>query len=238
ASPELLAADVDDPHGLQALLEPIDIRSWICVPLVARGRTLGAISFVCAGPGRRYDADDCGLAEELARHAAIAVDNSLLFEAERDARRATEEVARQITLLQGLTAALSEALTAEQVAEVVVDRGVESLGAVAGIVALVTGDGERLEIVRSVGYPQELLDRWGTFSIDGAFPLSEAVRTAEPVLLENVPARAERFPGLGPAKPDVADHAVACVPLVLEGKAMGGLVLSFGGPRRFGERDR
>ena len=86
------------------------IRSWICVPLVARGRTLGAISFVCAGPGRHYDDDDLRLAEELARHAAIAVDNSLLFEAERDARRATEEVARQITLLQGLTAALSEAL--------------------------------------------------------------------------------------------------------------------------------
>jgi PAS domain S-box-containing protein len=238
ASPELLAADVDDPHGLQSLLEPIDIRSWICVPLVARGRTLGAISFVCAGPGRHYDADDLRLAEELARHAAIAVDNSLLYEAERDARRATEEVARQVTLLQSLTAALSEALTTEKVAEVVVDRGVESLGAVAGMVALLTDHGKQLEIVRSVGYRQELLDKWRTFSVAGAYPLSEAVRTGEPILLENVPARTERFPGLGPAGPDVPDHAVACVPLVLEGRAVGGLVLSFGEPRPFGERDR
>jgi PAS domain S-box-containing protein len=238
ATPELLAADVDDPHGLQALLEPIDIRSWICVPLVARGRTLGAISFLCAGPGRRYDADDLGLAEELARHAAIAVDNSLLYEAERDARRATEEVARQITLLQGLTAALSETLTMEQVAEVVVDRGVEALGARAGIVALVSEDGTSLEIVRSVGYPRDLLDRWRSFPIDGAFPLSEAVRTGQPVLLENVPARTERFSVLGPAAPGTPNHAMACVPLLLEGRAMGGLVLSFGEPREFGERDR
>src|SRR5436190_19465717 len=74
--------------------------------------------------------------------------------------------------------------------------------------------------------------------MEGAFPLSESVRTAEPVFLEDLRARTERFPVFGPAAPDVPDHAVACVPLLLEGRAIGGVVLSFGEPRTFNERDR
>ena len=238
ATPELLSEDVDDREGLIELLRPLDVASWICVPLTARGRTLGAISFVRAGKQRLYDADDLGLAEELARHAAIALDNSMLYEAERDARHATEEVARQVTLLQGLTVALSEALTPDQVAEVVVDRGVDALGAHSGLVALASDDRHDLEVVRAIGYPNDLMERWRSFSIQGDFPLSECVRTAEPIFLGDLRARTERFPAFGPAPPGTPDHAVACIPLLLEGRALGGMVLSFGEPREFNERDR
>ena len=48
----------------------IGLRSAICVPLVARGRTFGAISLAMAESRRRYSADDLALATELARHAA------------------------------------------------------------------------------------------------------------------------------------------------------------------------
>jgi PAS domain S-box-containing protein len=51
----------------------------MCVPLIARGRTLGAITFVSAESGRRYGEDDLATAQDLARRAAAAVDNSLLF---------------------------------------------------------------------------------------------------------------------------------------------------------------
>ena len=49
------------------------------VPLRARGRTLGAISFVRSHPGR-YGAEDMILAEDLARRAAIALDNARLYQ--------------------------------------------------------------------------------------------------------------------------------------------------------------
>src|SRR5438046_10740464 len=56
-------------------------------PLVARGQTLGAMPFATAASGRRYDRDDLAVPEELARRAALAVDNSRLYREAREADR-------------------------------------------------------------------------------------------------------------------------------------------------------
>jgi PAS domain S-box-containing protein len=58
----------------------------MCVPLIARRRTLGAILFVSAESERVFTTDVLRLAEELATRAAVAVDNSRLYnEAEQRA---------------------------------------------------------------------------------------------------------------------------------------------------------
>lgn len=82
-SPTVLAADVRERAEIQPLLEQVGPVSWMCVPLVARTQTLGAISFVTAASGRRYDDVDLAKAEELARRAAVALDNARLYELER-----------------------------------------------------------------------------------------------------------------------------------------------------------
>ncbi|HET7479649.1 MAG TPA: PAS domain S-box protein, partial [Rubrobacteraceae bacterium] len=88
----LIAAARDEEH--LKLIREIGFTAAIMVPLVARGRTLGVISLVSAESGRRYEAADLALAEELARRAALAVDNAGLFE---DAQReiAEREIAEQ-----------------------------------------------------------------------------------------------------------------------------------------------
>ncbi len=59
-------------------------RSALFIALVARGRTLGVVSFI----GRRpYDDDDRALAAELVRRAAFAIDNARLYRETRDAVR-------------------------------------------------------------------------------------------------------------------------------------------------------
>jgi serine phosphatase RsbU (regulator of sigma subunit) len=59
----------------------LGMRSTMVVPLVARGRALGAITFASASAsGRVYAEDDLELAQELARRAALAIDNSRLYE--------------------------------------------------------------------------------------------------------------------------------------------------------------
>jgi PAS domain S-box-containing protein len=80
ANARLLATDVDDPEGLAKVLEPMGIVSWMCVPLMARGRILGAISFISTRSGRRYGSEDVSFAQDLARRAALAIDNTRLFE--------------------------------------------------------------------------------------------------------------------------------------------------------------
>jgi serine phosphatase RsbU (regulator of sigma subunit) len=59
------------------LLRTLGLKSYMVVPLEARGRLFGVVAFLSGG--RRYGADDLALAEDLAARAAIAVDNARLY---------------------------------------------------------------------------------------------------------------------------------------------------------------
>ncbi len=83
-SDELLAQSAQDPEHLR-LMRELGLASVMIVPLRARGRSIGAVSFVAAESGVRYDEDDLELAEDLARRAALAIDNSMLFKREHEA---------------------------------------------------------------------------------------------------------------------------------------------------------
>ncbi len=77
-------------------------RSYVTVPLLARGEVFGSISLVTSESGRTYGEDDLTLAQELARHAAAAIDNARLYaEAERRGRaaRALEAVGDGVVLV-------------------------------------------------------------------------------------------------------------------------------------------
>jgi PAS domain S-box-containing protein len=62
-----------------ALLRRLEVHSIISVPLLARGRTLGAMTLVSSSRERRYDEEDLALAENLAYRCALAVDNARLY---------------------------------------------------------------------------------------------------------------------------------------------------------------
>jgi len=96
--PELLPDVSDMPLGIAArdiehldLLRALGINSAMCVPLVAHGRTLGALTFNAAESRRRYGRADLALAEELARRAALAVDNARLYREAQDANRLKDD---------------------------------------------------------------------------------------------------------------------------------------------------
>ena len=86
---ELLASFATDESQLE-ILRSLELRSYISVPLVARGQAFGAITIVTSmDSGRTYGESDLGVAIDLARHAAAAIDNARLFEeAERQGRAA------------------------------------------------------------------------------------------------------------------------------------------------------
>jgi PAS domain S-box-containing protein len=65
--------------------------SIMCVPLIARGRTLGAISLLSADSSRRYARADLGLVEDWARDAAVAIDNARLYREAAEANRIKDE---------------------------------------------------------------------------------------------------------------------------------------------------
>jgi PAS domain S-box-containing protein len=89
-------AAMDVEH--RAIMRELGLRSYMVVPMVARGRSHGTITLVSAESGRRYGETDLRLAEELARRAALAVDNAKLYEeAQREIseRKEAQEALRQ-----------------------------------------------------------------------------------------------------------------------------------------------
>lgn len=78
-----------------AVLRALNYTAYLVVPLVAHGRTLGTMSLVSAGSGRRYSSTDVAFAEDVAQRAALAVDNARLF-SESDARRREAETLREV----------------------------------------------------------------------------------------------------------------------------------------------
>jgi PAS domain S-box-containing protein len=61
------------------IISRLEPRSLMCVPLLARGRTIGAITLVSSRLDRRYDEEDLLLAENLAYRCALAADNARLY---------------------------------------------------------------------------------------------------------------------------------------------------------------
>jgi PAS domain S-box-containing protein len=99
---ELLEAVAVDEFHLD-LIGQLGIRSYMCVPLTVRGRTVGAVTLVAGDEsGRTFDERDLEVAEELARRAAVAIDNADLYrEVEHRARaaRVLETIADGVALL-------------------------------------------------------------------------------------------------------------------------------------------
>jgi signal transduction histidine kinase/ActR/RegA family two-component response regulator len=88
-----LRAHVADPECLRLLLElGLGGGSMLIVPMVARGRTLGAITFLWLGSARRFGQQDMDMAKDLGRRAAVAVDNARLYLETREAVRTREDL--------------------------------------------------------------------------------------------------------------------------------------------------
>jgi signal transduction histidine kinase len=113
----------DDRH--QEVVRELGVRSVIRVPVLARGRTLGVISFISTDPARRYGSTDLALAEELGRRCAVAVDNARLYAEAQEAIRtrdeflsiASHELRTPLTGIKGYSQILLRALGRSQLDE-------------------------------------------------------------------------------------------------------------------------
>lgn len=232
----LIANAQDDEHI--RILQELNLKSSIIVPLVSRDRTIGAITLITAESGRQYNPTDLSLVEDLGRRAALAVDNARLYRETQAARQIAEQAAERNAVLQTLTAAFSEALTPLQVVEVVVNQGLSALKASAGFIALLHNGDRTLELVRAVGYPQEILEQWSRFPITARLPVADAVRTQQPILIESRLDWVSQYPHLATEYPSIEYNAWVAIPLIVEGRTLGAMGLSFIQARTFSQDDR
>lgn len=76
--PEMLAIVAQDDDHLE-LLRAVGLQAGLVVAMMAAGKIVGALSLISAESGRRFSDADVALAEELARRAGAAVENSRLY---------------------------------------------------------------------------------------------------------------------------------------------------------------
>jgi PAS domain S-box-containing protein len=223
----MLAQSAQDAEHLR-LLEELGLRSAIVVPITAHGRTLGAITFVAAESGRRYGPADLATAEDLARRAAIAIENARLY-------RATQLGEARNRFLAEATEALSSSLdytaTLEQVARLAVPTIAES----AAVYRLEEDGVLRLITLAAVDPTWEALAR----ELDALLPLRvehqertlpRVVRTGRSEMLSELPdavratwsptSRAEEI------MRQLSVHSYMVVPLIVRGHVFGALALT------------
>ena len=155
----------------------------------------------------------------------VAILISQLFERRRQVQREAEAASARANRLQAVTARLAEAVTPQQVLDAIVTEGVEAAEARAGAIGLLSHDGETIDIVAQRGYEQNIFVGWETFPLDRETPMGRAILEETPFFFSTSAERNAAFPNMaGLSGPS---HGLAILPLVVEGRAVGGIAFTF-----------
>ena len=180
---------VDQKH--LELLESLNCRSYICVPLAMGEEIFGTILFATSESGRRYTQADLTLAEDLAQRAALAIENARLYKEAQEATdhlrntfRILQEQEQQLRTLQQLTNLLNQRLSSlPELLKVMAQATYKTMDADVCFIALYNS---RQEIMLKVvaGEKTENIDLTQVFSLNSGV-LKSVFRTGEPQIYKN-----------------------------------------------------
>src|SRR5207248_3964200 len=211
----------------------LDPHSAVALPLVARGETLGAITFAWSRSTRTYGERDLPLLEDLARRAAIAVDNARLYERERAAGERLTFLAEMSSLL---ASSLDYETTLANVAQLVVPQFADWCA-----VDILADDGSIRRI--AVVHRDPARTEWAARSRDFYPPTADepegaarVIRTGEPMLYRRISdellAATARGPGQLETLRELGMASAMVVPMKARGRTLGALMLVSSDPSR------
>ena len=143
-----------------------------------------------------------------------------------------------LSRLQGITAGGSDEEPLEEIARAVLAQGMASLGATSGGVFLVDESGENLELKGAIGYQEKYLDLYRLVSLDRVMPLTDAFNKKTRLFLGGSDDLATLYPEFAGTHKEIAEHALACVPMEHDGRAVGVIAMGFPLPWTFRDDDR
>ncbi|HEU4698444.1 MAG TPA: ATP-binding protein [Gemmatimonadales bacterium] len=154
-----------------------------------------------------------------------------------DSRPGTAAASYQarVERLLALIAELNAATTPAAVAHAVLDAGLAAAGASAAYLGLTSADGQRLELLDQVGFPEARVAQARALALDLDLPVCVAARHGEPLFLESQTRMLAAHPDAAPlyAAGRAHDGAVAALPLLGRAGAFGALSLRYAAPVAF-----
>jgi len=140
----------------------------------------------------------------------------------------------RLAALQAITAALVTVRTPADAAQVVLSKGLAALGAAGGSIRILSEDGAHLVRLSPDGYSADMLAASPEIlPLAAPAPVCSAVRTREAVFLADSDAYERHFPAFAAAHTAGGYHACAALPLLIGGRILGCLMLSYAPPQRF-----
>ncbi len=156
--------------------------------------------------------------------------------ADVESLRRTFETLRDPSRTRGVASA--DGCGGNKILRSLASEAVASIGAVAGGIFVLDEGGANLELVIPVQYPEPLADRYRLIPLAANVPVVDTVKMSAPMFLESLADYVARYPDFARAHPEIARNAFVSLPLALDGRCVGALVLGFGAARIFtpGER--
>ena len=215
-----------------ATLRAVGLRSSISVPLHDEaGRAIAVLSLVSAESERRYGPADLAMAEELARRASSALASARLY-------AAGQAALRRATALQRVSSALAGALTAQEVARVVVQSGCGAVGAAAGSLARLDEDRREFEVLAIDGFDPVTTREYTRFPLLAGRPFSDAVLSGRPAYFGSLDdVDGPYASALAPLRAS-GYGAFAALPILAAGRAVAAVAFSFADRQPFDEEER
>lgn len=237
---EITPAEISQQQG-QAIMARLQAgEKWSGEYLVRRRDGSIFPAFVSDVPLRDPDGSIIGIvgvSVDISERKRIEAEREELLAREQIARVEAEHTATRIARLQAITAALSEALTPAQVADVIVTQVQAALKTSSCGFRLVSADGQTLAVLRSSGMSQEVLAPFAQIAIDADLPIAFVARTGMPLYFASRAELAHDYPNLAAVLP-LDYEASAVVPLHSAGRTIGTLTLVFSEVRSFDDEDR
>ncbi|MDV2994111.1 MAG: Sensor histidine kinase RcsC [Chroococcidiopsis sp. SAG 2025] len=178
------------------------------------------------------------LVSDISDRKRAELERDRLLQQEQAARQLAELNIQRIYQLQNLTAALAQALTTEQVREILLHQGLAAFNATRGWIGVLHEDGKTVEIVCSIGYQEEEIASYRHVPLNSSLPLTDTIRTGEMVIARSPAEYQQLYPSLADTYIASGSQAIASLPLTIEGRTIGSLGLSFNQSRDFDLAER
>jgi K+-sensing histidine kinase KdpD len=163
---------------------------------------------------------------------------SLLHQANKRTEKHLQQANERIKALQAITAAFAEAMSPQQIAQVVLSKEFAVLGSHMGIVLVTNTATQTLDMLVQYGTPPFLIDQFRRIPMNIVIPLTDAVHTGKPIWLSTQEDYRQKYPHLAAQLPaDTNSKAIITLPLKAEGRILGAVALHFPHPMPYNDDD-